>query len=118
MHLTTFSKNFAFWAIGIITGSCYRPNMIVESKDVKFMELSQQTSSDGKSTLKIQGLVFHSSLAVDRIDYRREGDAIQIDVYLTPTRRGLSGSFNLTVPLDGAQRVLFGAGKTQIWPTR
>jgi len=116
MRLTAFTKIFAFGIIGIVTGACHRPNMIVESKDVKFMELSQQTMPDGKPALKLQGLVFHSSLAVDHIDYRREGDTIQIDVYLTPTRKGVSGSFSLTVPLEGAQRVLFGPTRTQIWP--
>jgi hypothetical protein len=90
--------------------------MIVEAKDVKFFVLKEETAADGARFLKIEGLVFHSSLAVDQIQQKRDGGTLQIDVYLTPARKRLSGSFELKIPLTGTEKILFGPSKSQIWP--
>src|SRR5664280_1621 len=44
-----------------------RTEMIVEAKDVKFFVLKEEAAADGTRLLKVEGLVFHSSLAVDKI---------------------------------------------------
>ena len=90
--------------------------MIVEAKDVKFFVLKEEAAADGTRFLKVEGLVFHSSLAVDKIQQKRNGPTLQIDVYLTPARKGLSGSFALRIPLAGVEEVLFGPSKSRIWP--
>ena len=97
-----------------LIGGCRR-QMTVEAKDVKF-SLIKPVGSGADAKLKIHGLVFHSSLAVQRIDQHRIGDAVVIDVVLTPARRGLSGSFDVEIPLTGVTRVLFGPSQFQIWP--
>ncbi len=90
--------------------------MTVEAKDVRFFEILEVTNPNGRA-VRIEGLVFHSSLAVKRVGQRRNGDAVQVDVELTPTREGLSGSFTVEVPIaDGVKRILFGPSAVQIWP--
>jgi hypothetical protein len=95
-------------------GGCMK-TMIVEAKDVKFFEIKDALAPSGR-VVKIKGLVFHSSLAVDHVDIQRSGENVTISVILTPARTGLSGSFTLEVPLaKDEKRILFGPSKVQIW---
>ena len=89
--------------------------MMVEAKDVQFFERRQVSEANGPA-VAIKGLVFHSSLAVERIDQVRVAEEIVLEVWLTPARAGLSGSFEVTVPTQGVKRILFGPGREQIWP--
>ena len=116
MRIRILVSGSVVWAVGLVLGACHMTTMIVQAKDVKFTEISELRTPEETPVLKVRGLVFHSSLAVDHIDEKKEGDSIQIDVYLTPARKGLSGSFSISIPLDGAQRVLFGPTHSQIWP--
>ena len=91
--------------------------MIVQAKDVRFSRIEEKRDGENR-VLVVEGLVFHSSLAVSKVDLRRIEDAVTIEVYLTPTRRGLTGNFTVQVPLDDdLHRVLFGSPGVQIWPT-
>ncbi|WP_303909485.1 hypothetical protein [Thiohalomonas denitrificans] len=88
----------------------------LEFKDVQNFSVTE-SRRDGRLTLHISGLAFHSALAVGRIETtRKDGDLI-IYVILVPARKGLSGRFDYEVGLPpGIQRVLFGEGGHQIWP--
>jgi hypothetical protein len=100
----------------VFGGSCNRP-MIVEAKDVKFFEIAQISTPEGKA-VRIRGLVFHSSLAVERIEQEHTATHVVLKVYLTPTRKGLRGDFEVNVPLKGVERILFGPTQERIWPDR
>lgn len=87
---------------------------IAEAKDVKFLRI--EPNADGTELL-VEGLVFHSALAVKSLETVDGPEARQMLIHLTPARRGLSGSFSfgLTIP-NQATRVLFGREAVQIWP--
>lgn len=96
-------------------GGCEN-KMIVEAKDVKFTRLDERQSTEGQF-LRIEGLIFHSSLAVDHTEIKIEGDTVAINVFLTVTRKGLSGSFAIDVPIaPNIKTVVFGPSFVQIWP--
>jgi hypothetical protein len=98
-----------------LPGGCQQP-MIVEAKDVKFYEITE-IRKDSKTVVRIDGLVFHSSLAVQRIEIQKRDEAAVIYVFLVPAKKGLSGSFTTEVPIQGdVQRILFGKSEVQIWP--
>lgn len=91
--------------------------MIVEAKDVKFFEIAEVKTAAGPA-VRIKGLVFHSSLAVQRIDQRKVGGDLILEVVLTPAKQGLSGSFTVEVPLSaGIERIVFGPSAVQVWPS-
>lgn len=91
--------------------------MIVEAKDVRFFEVTEINNAS-KHTVHIDGLVFHSSLAVEHIESHRGVEEITIEVLLTPAKKGLSGRFTVDVILDGnVRRILFGPSAVQIWPS-
>ena len=91
--------------------------MIVEAKDVKFFEIVQISTPEGPA-VRIRGLVFHSSLAVQRIEQKQIDGHVVLNVHLTPTRKGLKGSFEVDVLLRGAESILFGPAQERIWPVR
>jgi hypothetical protein len=65
--------------------------------------------------LRLTGLVFHSSLAIDRIDLRREGDAVIVLPHLT-LASGKDGQLHHTIDIPSdVNRVLFGEKKHEIW---
>ncbi len=89
---------------------------IVESNDVKFVEVNYATIGD-RSYLKLKGFIFHSSLAVLRTEIKQESDGSLVLIYLTPASKSSSGRFEILVPMDSHdQKVLFGSSKVQIWP--
>lgn len=99
-------------------GACMSYPTIVEAKDVRFFEIKDYQTIGGRS-VKLKGLVFHSALAVSGVDVIPVGDAVQVLVRLTPAKKGLSGSFQVDVPLPSPNsRVLFGPSNVQIWPLR
>ena len=90
--------------------------MIVEAQDVKFFEIGEITTPSGRA-VRIDGLVFHSSFAVDHIEQNKIDGDLVMDVFLTPAKAGISGRFKIEVPLaDNVKRILFGPEKIQIWP--
>lgn len=89
--------------------------MEVEAKDVIFDEIAEITMI-GRPILRLRGLVFHSSMAVDAVSIEHRGNSAHVHVTLVPTGKGRSGNFAVDVPLDGVSRVLFGPAATQLWP--
>lgn len=89
---------------------------IVDAKDVQFYEIIERTT-DTRRVIHLDGLVFHSSLAVAGIDIGYQDDTAIVDVRLTPAGKGLSGSFVVDVPLHpDTKRILFGPSRQEIWP--
>jgi hypothetical protein len=90
--------------------------MIVKGRDVRFYKIAEVRAPSGRA-VRVSGLVFHSSLAVERIVQKRAGDAVILKVFLTPARGALSGSFDVDVPIsEEVKRVLFGEPPVEIWP--
>lgn len=90
--------------------------MIVDSEDVEFFEIAEFTTANGRAVY-IDGLVFHSAYAVDRIEQSRTNGDIVLNVFMTRTREDLSCRFEVDVPLTAdVKRILFGPEKAQIWP--
>ncbi len=99
-------------------GACMSYPTIVEAKDVRFLEIKEFQTSAGRS-VKLKGLVFHSALAVSAIDVIPAGDTVQVLIRLTPAKKGLSGGFQVDVPLPTANsRIVFGPSNVQIWPVQ
>ncbi len=115
MILSPYAIRAALVSLTLTLMGCEK-EMIVEAKDVGFSRITAVATEQG-STLHVEGLVFHSSLAVAKIDVEREGQYITVLVRLTPTRKGMSGRFAMDIPLaPDTNRVLFGTAKTEIWP--
>ena len=89
---------------------------IVEAKDVQFSDV-REVESQGTRALRLEGLVFHSALAVEGVDISQSEGVARVMVKLTPAKSGLSGRFVVDVPLPRHDtRVLFGPSEVQIWP--
>jgi hypothetical protein len=104
-----------FLALIAVVAACDRENSVVlHLKDVQFF--SAEEISHSPLTIRISGLAFHSSLAVQHIVVVRDKDSLQVLVYLTPTRQGLSGNFSydLVIPNE-INDVRFGEEKASIW---
>lgn len=99
-------------------GECSAMEVVkLEFKDVQNFSISE-SRKDGLLSLRLTGLAFHSSLAVERIEATTKNDTMIIKVLLVPARKGLSGHFDYTVDVPlGIRRVIFGEGGHQIWPT-
>lgn len=88
----------------------------VEAKDVRFFEVKAIRDEESLH-LHIAGLVFHSALAVERVEIRNDGPNAWVMVKLTPAAKGLSGKFKVDVPMRlPEETVLFGPTKVKIWP--
>jgi hypothetical protein len=90
--------------------------MVLMLEDVQNFNVSD--SSNGEVTqLRISGLAFHSSLAVDKITTQVDGSNLLVKVELVPARGDLSGRFDYPVDIpSNVKRVYFGDMKHQIWP--
>jgi hypothetical protein len=90
-------------------------HMIAEVNDVKLFSV-EEVGYGQQARVKIKGLVFHSSIAVESVKIRRIGNSAQVLLELTPARPELSGSFTIVVPADSdLDRILFGHSATEIW---
>lgn len=92
--------------------------MILELRDVTHFS-AIEIPGNALTTLRLQGLTFHSSLAVGRVDTYVDGKALVVEICLTVARPGLSGRFDytLTIP-EGVDHVLFGRERVSVWPLR
>ena len=113
-------KKFAVVLVQInilmVLEGCMNYPKVVEAKDVRFFEI-KEVKIGGTRVLKLKGLVFHSALAVEGIDVTPVGNDERVMIRLTPTKKGLSGSFEIEVPLKSQNsHVLFGSSEEQIWP--
>jgi hypothetical protein len=99
----------------LIGGGCMKSNR-VEEKNVRFFE-KKVVIINGERILKLRGLVFHSALVIDKVEFKRTNEDLLILIYLTPAKKGLSGSFDLNIPLlSSDKQILFGSSGIQIWP--
>ena len=88
---------------------------VAEAKDVKFLAIEEREAAAGR-VLHLEGLVFHSALAVSEIESEEDGDAMVVKLKLAPAMRGKSGHFMVDFPLSNhIHRVLFGAELALIW---
>lgn len=90
-------------------------HMIAEANDVRLFSV-EEVGFGQQAHVKIKGLVFHSSIAVESVQIRRIGNSAQVLLELTPARPELSGGFTIDIPIDcDLDRVLFGHSATEIW---
>ncbi len=88
--------------------------MVLEQKDVQFFKVEEIKQKP--ISLRISGLAFHSSLVVSDLKIQKKDTSLLLLVFLSPSKEGLSGSFNYEVSVpDSANYVLFGNEKTVIW---
>lgn len=113
-------RNPLTWVTGVAQRAAQalsptRAPSVAEVKDVKFSSIAETSGPAGRM-LRLEGLVFHSALAVRSIDQLRRGEAVVVEVKLTSALRGRSGSFAAEVALSPEVReVLFGRERTPIW---
>jgi hypothetical protein len=90
--------------------------MVLAIEDVQNLNVSDSWNGEVRQ-LRIRGLAFHSSLAVEKIKTQIDGSNLLVKVELVPTRGNLSGRFDYTVDIpSNVERVYFGDMKHQIWP--
>ena len=105
-----------FTLLSPLLGACMNYPEFVEAKDVGFSEMKLIDKSN-RPYLLLRGLVLHSALAVKAIEISSEAGQPWVLVRLTPAGKGLSGSFQVEVPLDSQESaVKFGPQKKVIWP--
>lgn len=86
---------------------------VIVFKNVEFDEKTQQ--------LHLAGMIFDGFHVIYRTSTKLRGDDVIIEMEIAMTRKsylrqGLSGSFDLNIPLDSnIQRVLFGSEEKVIW---
>jgi hypothetical protein len=105
-----------FALIAFLPMACaWGDQMVLEAKDVQFLKVIEVNSSPAQ-VLRISGLAFHSSLAVDKVTANVDGNSLEVKVHLVPTRKGLTGNFTYEAAIpDSVDVVRFGNEKTVIW---
>lgn len=105
----------ALRALQGLRGNAFGCPAVAEAHDVKFTSIEERRTETGH-VLHLEGLVFHSALAVEEVSVRSDGDALVVEVRLTPATAGRSGSFAADVPLsESTGRILFGTNRSPIW---
>jgi len=91
-------------------------NMAIDLKDVKIFEI-KHIESDKGTTVHIEGIIFHSSLVVNKVKLIHLGDSAIIELSVLPAHSVWSGDFVVDVPVVGKiKRILFGQSRMQVWP--
>jgi hypothetical protein len=73
-------------------------------------------SNDGRTELKLTGLIFHSAVVANTIRLVEEGHATRVLVEMASARPHKSGSFEVTVPLPHhLEKVTFGLEGAELW---
>lgn len=106
---------FSIFVTLIVSSACAQEGgMTLELKDVQFFQAKQIDSST--MTIRLTGLVFHSSLGIRNIITLQDNQSLQILVYLVPATAKFTGNldFSVTVP-SSIQSVTFGKTKAVIW---
>lgn len=101
--------------IVFVSSACAQEKkMTLELKDVQFFQAKQIGSSP--LTIRLTGLVFHSSLGIRNVTTLRDNQTLQILVHLVPATAKFSGNldYSVTVP-SSIQFVTFGKTKAIIW---
>lgn len=89
-------------------------DMILELKDIQFFKA--QLTNSSPVTIKLSGLAFHSSLAIQDVTTSQNDESLQILVHLTPATEKLSGNLDYTFSVPASvNTVTFGEKKAPIW---
>jgi hypothetical protein len=89
-------------------------DMVLELKDIQFFKV--QETKGASDTLRLTGLVFHSSLGVRNVTTAEHGDAFEVLVHLAPATQQRSGNLGCTLVIPkSSQKVTFGVSHAVIW---
>jgi len=89
--------------------------MTLETKDTHQLTITE-LNDDGRLKLHLQGLAFHSSLAVTEVRTDTDKDVINVNVLLCPARPELSGRFSVNIHVPpSVQRVTMGNDQVTLW---
>lgn len=114
-------SNLLCYVLGIfpilITGILYAQenDMILELKDIQFFQAQEVKSLP--VTIKLTGLVFHSSLAIKDVKKTENDGIMRIMIHLVlATTAGLSGNLDsvITIP-KSINKLIFGNDGVIIW---
>jgi hypothetical protein len=88
--------------------------MVLELNDVQFLNV--QVVNAPQLTIRVTGLVFHSSLGIKDIVTSQDGDSLKVLVQLAPATSNRSGNLDyaITVP-SNIRQVTFGNNRAVIW---
>lgn len=88
---------------------------IAEARYVEF-DAIEELQIGQQRLLRIAGLVIHSSMVVCAIEQKLAPGTVQVIVHIELSKRDMTGSFELYVPLTPAlQSVTFGQRKHSLW---
>lgn len=91
---------------------------VLEYKDVQGFSCVAEVGDSG-TRIRLQGLAFHSALAVEELKTSVEGNTMAVQVFLTPAKNGLSGRFDYLIDIpDGIEQVVFGTRRHPVWTKR
>jgi hypothetical protein len=99
----------------VATSACAQErDMILEIKDIQFFKV--QETKGASDTLRVTGLVFHSSLGVKNATTAEHGEALEVLVHLAPATQQRTGNLDYTFAIPkSSQKVTFGVSHTVIW---
>lgn len=91
-------------------------DMILEYEYVADLQIIVLKES-GKNYIEISGLCMHSSMNIDKVQNKEDGNSLYVQVYLTLRRRaGASGNLKEKIEIsDNVKNVYFGKNKKLIW---
>jgi hypothetical protein len=95
--------------------SAMNKDEVVEAKDIQFFKVEPQGQLSSPR-LRVSGLVFRSSMSVNRITEARHESQLNLLVHVQLARPGTSGSFSYDVSIPSwAEQVTFGKDSAPIW---
>ena len=95
---------------------CEEDRMILELKDVQNFQVVDKRET---SELQISGVAFHSALGVKKMTIEKQDHDLIIKLHLVLAREKCSPRFDYIVAVPiGANRVLFGKDRNEIWKRR
>jgi hypothetical protein len=89
---------------------------VAEAKEVRFRLLEAGIASSGASIILVEGLIFHGSLTVEIILLERIDHELEIRIFLTLARKGLSCRFALKNPLENIFKKCFSLSRARYGP--
>ncbi|MDT3739866.1 MAG: hypothetical protein RO257_10255 [Candidatus Kapabacteria bacterium] len=94
-------------------------DMILEYESVADLQIIVM-KENGKNYIEISGLCMHSSMNIDKVQHKEDGNSLYVQVYLTLRRRvGSSGNLKEKIEIsENVKNVYFGKNKKLIWDNR
>ncbi|MCI5127579.1 MAG: hypothetical protein D3907_03545 [Candidatus Electrothrix sp. AUS3] len=111
-------KLFFIMFCTVFSTGCAR-DMVLEFKDIQSFHIEVISKKEESVKIRLSGLAFHSSLAVKDMKVERREHEMQIIIFLSRAKLGMSGSFEytLTLPSD-VSIVTLGQERKLIWDRR